>query len=302
VRRPISFVAAAVLLVAASAARADEGRDEEYRRLVDEALSEFDARHFEEALAIFEQAYKKKPSPRALRGMAKALFELRAYVRCIETSDRALAAEVEPLTGALRADLESLRERAARFVGEASLDVSPTNATTLLDGQPVPTGGRRTVRLDVGPHTVEASATDHQPMRQTFEVRGGEVSAVALKLVPLQTRTAPAPDPRSNLVPLLVGALAVSGGGIVASSIWFVDRSAAVDKCTRVARVGAECANSDGVAFQHDAAAWTLVASGAAALAAATGLVLSLRGGGTSVRAACAPDRSAVACSANVTW
>src|SRR5688500_110226 len=92
------FTAFVVGLAATSPAIAQEAPPRStYDRLADEALSEFDAGHYEEALSAFEQAYKEKPSARALRGVAKALFELRSYARCVEAIDRALASEVEPL-------------------------------------------------------------------------------------------------------------------------------------------------------------------------------------------------------------
>ena len=133
-----AFFVAFILVMSPTIAHAQERST--YDRLVDEALAEFDAGHYEEALSAFEQAYKEKPSARALRGVAKALYELRSYVRCVATIDRALASDVEPLPENLRADLEALKERALRFVGEATIDVTPPNATLLLDGQTTAAG------------------------------------------------------------------------------------------------------------------------------------------------------------------
>ena len=252
-----------------------------YDRLVDEALSEFDAGHYEEALSAFEQAYKEKPSARALRGVAKALFELRSYVRCVDAIDRALASDVDPLPENLRADLESLKARALTFVGHVSIDVTPIDATVLLDGAAV-TGGSGTGRmLEVGTHTIEASAPDHHSQTRRFEIHGRETTKVSIVLE--RVRVAP-PTPvqpaESRTVPLVlsIGGLALSTVAIVGSSIWLVDRADAVDRCNDVAAAGARCSNEDSIAFQQNAATGTLVISAGAFAVSAVALWFVLRG------------------------
>ena len=282
-RRRWCTAAFLALAMHASSGRAQEGRSE-YDRLVDEALSEFDAGHYEEALSAFEQAYKVKPSARALRGVAKALFELRAYARCVATIDRALASEDEPLTGALRTDVESLRERAMHFVGEAIVDVTPAEATVVLDGEAVAAPFSRVV--DVGPHTLDVSAPDHQPQSRRFEIHGGETTRVSVRLDRVQTtpifvppQAQPASESRTVPLVLSIVAIVASTGALVGASIWFVDRGTAVDRCNDAAAAGARCANADSIAFQRNASAWTVVVSGSALVASAFALVVVLRGG-----------------------
>jgi hypothetical protein len=268
-------------LAATSPAIALAQQPSSYERLVDEALAEFDAGHFEEALAAFEQAYKEKPSARALRGVAKALFELRSYARCVTTIDRALASDVDPLPENLRADLESLKARALRFVGEASIDVTPSHATLLLDGQAVAAGTARA--LDVGAHTVEASAPDHHPQTRRFEIHGRETTKVSITLEPIRVappveRPVTPTDNRTVPLVLSVGALVLSTGAIVGSSIWLVDRADAVDRCNDAAAAGAHCANEGSIAFQQNAATGTLVLSAGAFAVSAVALWFVLRG------------------------
>jgi hypothetical protein len=252
-----------------------------YDRLVDEALSEFEAGHYEEALSVFEQAYEERPSARALRGVAKALFELRAYARCIVAIDRALASDVDPLPESLRADLESLKARALTFVGEATIEVTPSHATLFLDGQAITPGNART--LEVGTHTVEASAPDHHPQVRRFEIHGRQTTKVAITLEPV--RLAPpvaepvtASDNRTLPLVLSVGALVLSTGAIVGSSIWLVDRADAVDRCNGAAASGARCANEGSIAFQKNAATGTVVLSAGALAVSAVALWFVLRG------------------------
>jgi len=279
-RRRWCTAAFLALAMHATSGRAQEERSE-YDRLVDEALAEFDDGHYEEALSAFEQAYKVKPSARALRGVAKALFELRAYARCVATIDRALASQDEPLTGALRADVESLRERAMHFVGEAIVDVTPAEATVVLDGEAIAAPFSRVV--DVGPHTLDVSAPDHHPQSRRFEIHGGETTRVNVRLDRVQTAPIVVPPPASEnrTVPLIlsIAGIVASTGALVGSSIWFVDRGTAVDRCNEAAGAGARCANADSIAFQRNASGWTVAVSGAALVASAFALVVVLRGG-----------------------
>jgi hypothetical protein len=271
------IVATVVALAMTSPAMAQE--PSAYDRLVDEAVAEFEAGHYEEALSAFEQAYKEKPSARALRGVAKALFELRSYARCVATIDRALASEVDALPENLRADLEALKTRALRFVGDASIEVTPSNATVLLDGQAITPGAAHA--LDVGTHTVEASAADHQPATRRFEIHGRETTKVRIALDPIRRAPPETITPSENrTVPLVlsVGAVVLSTGALVGSSIWLVDRVDAVDRCNSAAASGARCANEGSIAFQQNAATGTLVLSGGALIVSAVALYFVLRG------------------------
>lgn len=278
--RLAAFLVALILAMSPTIAHAQDARERStYDRLVDEALSEFDAGHYEEALSAFEQAYKEKPSARALRGVAKALFELRSYVRCVAAIDRALASDVDPLPENLRADLEGLKERALRFVGEATIEVEPPNATLLVDGRA--TTPRTAIRLEVGAHTVEASAPDHQSQTRRFEIHGRETTAVTIGLEPIRVAPPLQVTPNdSRTVPLVlsIGAIVLSTGAIVASSIWLVDRADAVDRCNDAAAAGARCANEGSIAFQQNAATGTLVISSAALVASGVALWFVLRG------------------------
>lgn len=253
-----------------------------YERIIDDAVAEFAAGHFEEALAAFEQAHKTKPSARALRGAAKALFELRKYARCLDVIDQALVTEDDPLTETLRADLESLQTRARRFVGRVSIVVVPESAKVQLDGgvglsrQEMSRG----VALDVGSHVLDVTAADHVPQRRTFEVHGGEESRVAVALessVPYATLRPvikPTREDQHSVVPIVlgVGGVVASLAAVVGTSIWFVDRGDAVGRCNDAASVGASCANADSIAFQRNVATVSLSVSILAVAASAVSL------------------------------
>lgn len=264
-----------------------------YGRLVTEALTEYDGGRFEEALTLFEQAYAAKPSARAERGMAKALFELRAYVRCIVAIDDALAGTVDPLPDPLRSELRGLRERAARFVGRVAVAVVPPGANVVIDGRPLVLGSDGTAVLEVGPHVFEVSAPDHRTARRSIDVRGGKASRVAIDLEPIPAAGgAPRTDEPSRVMPvaLLMTAGALSVAGVVVSSLWFVDRNSATDRCADAARNGARCDNGESVVFQRNAALATIALSSVAIVASGVGLFFALRD---------RPHRTAIACGAS---
>ena len=281
------------LLLVSTPAYADD-----YGRLVDEALAEYDAGHFEESLALFEHAYQARPSARAKRGVAKALFELRAYARCIAAIDAALAGTVDPLPGTLADELKALRERALRFVGKLTVVVTPAASTVLVDGRPLATAD---LVLETGPHTIDASQPGYESAHRTIDVRPATTSRIVLSLTPV-ARATEAPHERSVApVALLFTGGGLSLAGIVASSLWYADRSSAIDQCRRAAANGARCANGDGVLFQRDAAAVTIGLSAAALVASGIGLYVTLRKP-TDTRMACTAYSSELRCGLGGTW
>ncbi len=297
---------ASLLVVALLARAAPAAADPDpYGQLVEAALEEYDGGRFEEALALFDQAYAKRPSARAKRGMAKALFELRSYVRCVTAIDEALAATVDPLPETLQTELRVLRDRALRFVGRVQVAVVPARATLLVDGRPLSIGPDGTALLDLGPHVVEVSARDFQPARRSVDVRSGAVARVAIELQPAAVATSAPPAAPSRVVPvtLLVTGGALAVGGVVASSIWFSDRSTAVDRCVAAAEHGARCENGDGVVFQRDASIATIVLSSAAVVTAGTALFFTLRApAAEATRVGCAPGAGGVSCTLVRAW
>jgi hypothetical protein len=273
-----------------------------YGRLVDEALAEFEGGRFEEALALFEQAYALKPSARAKRGMAKSLFELRAYVRSVRTIDEALASAVDPLPANLQAELQALRERAMRFVGTVSLVVTPPDATVLVDGRPLLGAGNAALLLDIGAHDVAVSARGHAPARRTLDVHRGEPSRVSIDLERVSPAQAGEDHSRVAPVALLVGGAALALGGIVGSSLWFADRAAAIDRCVDASHVGARCENGDALVFQRSAAVTTLALSSIALLASGTALYATLREPVPQRAVACGGIPAGLSCAWTRTW
>lgn len=62
-----------------------------YRELIAEAVAEYEARHFEEARALFRRAHAMFPNARTMRGQGMAEFELRNYRGAIQCFESALS-------------------------------------------------------------------------------------------------------------------------------------------------------------------------------------------------------------------
>ncbi|HZO12959.1 MAG TPA: PEGA domain-containing protein [Polyangiaceae bacterium] len=271
---------------------AEDPETKRYRELIRDAIAEYDAGRYEESLAMFEQAYALKPTPRVLRGMAKAQFELRRYALSMTTIDRALGTQDDPLTDEMRDELAKLRERALRYVGKVAVRVSPKNAEVLLDGRPLALAERSGIVVDVGKHVVEAQARNYQDARRSVEVRGGGgTTTLAIDLVPLPApRTQlvvqkPADEPDRVPVYVTAGVALLGIGGVVASAIWFADRDAATDTCTEAALAGAQCENADSIATQRDASIWLL--AGSIAVTVAGGIAFGILLGQSTTTVAC---------------
>jgi hypothetical protein len=213
-----------------------------YAQLIDEAIREYRARHFEEARALFARAHELYPNARALRGMGMADFELREYVDALGHLRAALASPVRPLSGSLRAETEALAERAQAFVGRVELDLVPRNAEVTVDGSPVALDDTRELVLALGDHVLEFRAAGHASVRRSVKVRGGELMELDVELAstdrprpPERVAEAPAmplpiaSDTRDDRRPLYKnpwlwsGVAAVVVGGAVASFLLLRD-------------------------------------------------------------------------------
>jgi tetratricopeptide (TPR) repeat protein len=265
----------AALLLVARVGSADE-EDPRYRELVRQGVEDYTAHRYEEAAALFEQAYAVRPSARALRGLAKARFELQRYALAIDAIDRSLASTVDPLTPQLADEVRELRARAARYVASISLRLTPAEAEALLDGRALE---HRSFFVEVGPHTLDVRAPGYVSERRTIDAPGGgaiEVTVALRKEAEAAPASPPRPPPPARIAPYLAGgAVALGIGATVASIIWLVDRKHAADACAREG--GTACENARSIGAQYDAAKWATAGASIATLSAAAFLVLTLR-------------------------
>jgi len=170
-----------------------------YDRVIDQAVSEFAAGHWEEARALFLEAHAMFPNARTLRGIGMSSYELRDYPESVRTLEEALTSSARPLTPEQRAQVTELRERAAAFVGRYEVPAAPASARLYLDGEHVTVeegwpASPGHVLLGIGEHQVAIRLDDGRSSTARVVVRGHTETALDIDLAPL-TATTPAPPP-----------------------------------------------------------------------------------------------------------
>lgn len=308
-----SLGAALFALVATIAAPASAQEDDAYHRLVADAVSEFEARRFEEARALFRQAHELSPNARTLRGIGLASFEMRDYREAYRAIRAALGEERRPLTEEQRASATELLESTRRFLGVYEISVEPSSATVRVDGAPAALEADGHLLLSLGRHTVSATADGHRPAEVVLRVSGGEQEPLTLTLEPVGSEAAGAEQsssggapasgegqPRDRSPPIeaiavLIGGGVVSAAAVVVGLTWWLDRQLTLDECG----TPSTCTNTEELRDFRDAAAGTtlsLATLGAAGLV--VGAVLLGTAGGEEPRASwrCAPSGLGLIC------
>lgn len=198
-RRPHRPLAAALLFVATmralSAFAQEVNADErDYNAVVADAMHEFDAGRFEEARALFVRAHALRPGARTLRGLGFTDFELRHYV----AADRALRASLgdtrNQLKPAQRKDVEELLVRIRELVGRYRIVCDPASATLSVDNAPATVDPDGTLLLEVGEHTLVASAPMRDAWTRRIDVLGGEQTTLQITLALATPSAANAPN------------------------------------------------------------------------------------------------------------
>lgn len=284
------------LLVALPCARAvAQGPPADYRRLVGDAVGEFEEANWPEARALFERAHDLYPNARTLRGIGMCAFEMRDYQDAVENLLFALEDTRRPLTPEQRRATEDLAERAMGFIGRFALTLEPPEAQLTVDDAVVSPNRRGELILAVGEHELVVRAAGFETLHRRIDVHGGESEDLALVLESISE--GPGEPPIASI------ALWIAGGTLLlavpAATGWLINRDAALTDC-HSPPLGYRCGNEAVLVEQRDAAIGTLIGLGAAALGAATaGLLVWILAGGAegSATLECRPHPGGVRCS-----
>ncbi|MEY4510383.1 MAG: hypothetical protein RLZZ450_2505 [Pseudomonadota bacterium] len=278
----IALAGCALSLEGAPTARAQDGAQEVpgYRAIVEEALTEYTAQNYLEAMTLFVRAHELWPNARTLRGLGVVSFELHRYSDSVSFLQQALAAAEKRLDGTMRSDTERLLARARGFVAKIDVSSVPVDAQVRVDGEPSPRTVSGALLLDVGKHQLEFSAPGYDPKHLSYTVVGGEELLWKVSLRRTGTRLeSPSGWPA---VPLLgwhkaLGATAIGLGvaGLVSASIFTAKRRAEGDRYRSVAPEDAEYRKALRAWEDTRSRPYILAGVGASALASgATGLLL----------------------------
>jgi tetratricopeptide (TPR) repeat protein len=179
------FVLAALSGATAHAESSPEsGESADYRRTVEEALEEYQLRHFEEARGLFQHAHELEPSARTLRGLGMVEFELRHYAAAAELLQQSLHDPRKALTDEQRAAVEQLLAKTGHFTAHYRLEISPPDADPMLelDGAELPPPADQQLTLTAGEHLLRVSAAGHAPAELKLDARGGEQRTLSIEL------------------------------------------------------------------------------------------------------------------------
>lgn len=185
----------ACLAAAQSSAVCAQGSSDEYKRNIESAVLEFDAGNWAEARVLFQHAHTLRPSARTMRGMGKASFELKEYVRAQRELSSSLSEQRAPLSESQRQEIQALLTRIERFVGVLKMRVKPPEAhpTIMVDG--VRTDGE--LKLDLGAHEINVQADGYQTLNHKIAIEGGKTQHLQLTLNPAQRDATPNLQPQA---------------------------------------------------------------------------------------------------------
>lgn len=176
-RSNLSVLAAAAALAASvsvgASPAAAQGNPERYQLAIQNALTEFEAGHYQEARAFFRQAHREIPNPRTLRGIGMTSYELRDYVDAYRALTRALnfGPTDRDLTAEHRASATQLLERTRLLVGLVHV---PPQSQVRVDGESYLVEPGSLIVLPLGTHAIDVALPDGRRGTQTIEIAGGE--------------------------------------------------------------------------------------------------------------------------------
>jgi hypothetical protein len=166
-------------------AQASDSVESEYKRLLDQALSEFRLGNWTEARALFERAHEISPSARTLRAMGLSAFEEKSYAAAIAYLTAGLSDQRRPLSPEQRKEADDAIKRSLNYVAQYELEIVPgdVEATVRVDSrEPIVLDGR--LLLDPGKYALEVSAEGYEISRKDVVARPREKLKLRIELAP----------------------------------------------------------------------------------------------------------------------
>lgn len=148
------------------------------------ALTLFEQRNYEGALAEFDRVYQ-------LTGRADLLFNIGRTQQALGRYPEAAAAveaylrRTEDLAPERRAEVEQLLASVRRYIAYVRIEAEPVGAAVRFDGQPLEADRRgNDIPVSPGRHTVEVTLDGHRTEQQVVVLASGDRRAVRVTLQP----------------------------------------------------------------------------------------------------------------------
>jgi hypothetical protein len=169
-----------------------EGRDQtkNYTVLIKRALEEFQHQRWVEARALFERAHAIKPSARTLRGMGVSAHMQRQYVVALGYLEQAGVDTRQPLTQAMRAEVERLITEGRTFIARYRVRTNVEGVSFTVDGEPRTLDDNGVLSVDPGEHEVIAQAEGHKMLARRVNAEPGRERSLELELEPIVSHEA----------------------------------------------------------------------------------------------------------------
>ncbi|HZO15846.1 MAG TPA: PEGA domain-containing protein [Polyangiaceae bacterium] len=190
------LLVAAVLLLVASGAQAQDDAEAKGRELATEAMGHYKEGAYEQALEKFEAARKVYPSGQVLRLTGYTLMALGRWLQAADALEEALASKLKPLNADDAQHASDQLKKVMEHVAVVTVTSRVAGARVSIDEgaeRPLPA----TVRVDPGNHNFVVSAAGHEDASATPELGAGERITLTLdpKRRPRRARPLPQPEP-----------------------------------------------------------------------------------------------------------
>jgi hypothetical protein len=169
--------------------------DAEYKAVIAEATTEYDAQHWTQAGELFQRAHALRPSARTLRGLGLVELNAQHYPIAYRYLSLALENARKPLAAEQRREVEDVLTRIEAFVGRYTLQREPSYAVLHVDGASAVSAADGSIVLETGAHELTATAPNFVDWQKHIDVVGGHQEVLHIVLVARAVAQTPAPLP-----------------------------------------------------------------------------------------------------------
>jgi len=161
----------------------EEEQKAQAKQRFEQAVNDYDAERYEQALANFQEAYRLRPHPLVNVNIANCYDKLNKPLQAIFHFERFV--ESDAGTPAQRTEVGSALERLRKRVGQLLLRISPDGATVMIDqGDQRRTPILEPIRLEAGHHMIQVRLPGYRTLQRNVTIDGGTTFELSLALEP----------------------------------------------------------------------------------------------------------------------
>jgi hypothetical protein len=205
----VGLAIAVVALGAAAPAHADDAADKQAAQaLVTDGLAALKKKDYDTAIARFNEAYAKFPSPKILLNLGTTYKDMGRFADAANTYQKYLA---DPTVGTDRlTEVKKLLDDLDKSLLLLTVSVTPAGASVAIDdGNADVIGSSLTTRVMPGKHTIHATLDGYDAASQDLDATAGARQTVSLTL----TKTVTVVDTHDNALKPPPVDLGDGGGG-----------------------------------------------------------------------------------------